>query len=369
MTERPALSDYNQLLSFEERVCHVRFRQKVPKLYRDPAVCVDRHLVVRENGKIVAAIAAWPGVLQTPAGALSAVGIGSVAVDASCRGKGYMLEMMEDCDAIAAQQGAALGFLSGYRQRYAYYGYTPAGVQYLYEIRNYLIARAQPKQALTFSPLKDDIASVPALAALHRGQDAYWQRREEDFYMTTTMWRCRAYVVRDESGAVCGYIITERFRGEIGEMVLGDGVCAEDCLVLFARYKKWQRLRVTLQEPQYALRAQLASFAEHPSISAPAMFKVFDFPKVIETLGSWKAQRVALPAGSVVLDIDGDRLRVTVRDSRVTAESTSDDADLCLTKESATAALLSPFAAPQSHPLFAAWSPLCPLSLPHCDNI
>ena len=54
MTERPALSDYNQLLSFEERVFHVRFRQKVPKLYRDPAVCVDRHRVIRENGKIVA---------------------------------------------------------------------------------------------------------------------------------------------------------------------------------------------------------------------------------------------------------------------------------------------------------------------------
>ena len=98
MVERALLSDYSELLAFEERVFRVRFCGKVPKLYTDPAVCADVHRVVRENGRIVAAIAAWPGDIVTPAGVLHAVGIGSVAVDASCRGKGYMRDMMRCCD-------------------------------------------------------------------------------------------------------------------------------------------------------------------------------------------------------------------------------------------------------------------------------
>ena len=58
MVERAVLSDYEELLAFEERVFHVRFRGKVPKLYCDPAVCANAHCVVKEDGRIVAAIAA-----------------------------------------------------------------------------------------------------------------------------------------------------------------------------------------------------------------------------------------------------------------------------------------------------------------------
>ena len=50
MVERALLSDYSELLAFEERVFRVRFCGKVPKLYTDPAVCAEAHRVVKENG-------------------------------------------------------------------------------------------------------------------------------------------------------------------------------------------------------------------------------------------------------------------------------------------------------------------------------
>ena len=104
-------------------------------------------------------------------------------------------------------------------------------------------------------------------------------------------------------------------------------------------------------------------------MEAPAMFKIFNFVHTIETLGTWKVQHCALPDGSLVLDIDGETLRVTVKNGRCTAAPTADNADLTFTKETATMALTSPFCAPTANALFNAWAPLCPLSIPHVDSV
>ncbi len=369
MVEQAALSDYPALLAFEERIFRVRFRGKVPKLYCNGAVCADVHRVVKENGRIVAAVAAWPGDIVTPAGVLHAVGIGSVAVDSACRGKGYMRDMMLQCDEIAKEQRAALGYLSGYRQRYSYYGYAPGGVKYLYEISDYFIARAKPKESYGFTPLRHDESALPAVYALYAAQEARWQRTEADFALTAATWRCRAYVIRSEEGKVCGYLITERFRGQIGELVLADGIDAADVLVQFARYQKWKQLTVAVQPGQTALQTQLGAFAEHPHAAPPALFKIYDYKKVIETLGTWKAQLTPLPEGSLVLDLAGERLRVTLKGGRCTAEATTDSADLSFSAHEAVAALTGPLFPPTKHALFNAWAPLCPVWLPHCDSV
>ena len=344
MIEKAALSDYHELLSFENRVFHVPFLRKVPKLYRDPAVCTESHRIVKENGKIVAAIAAWPGELQTPDGTLHAVGIGSVAVDPSCRGKGYMRDMMRCCDEIAKAQNADVGYLSGYRQRYGRYA-----------------------TRYTFLPFRKDPGALPDLLSLHGAQDYRWTRN--DFFLIASTWYCHGWTVRNEAGAVAGYLINERWRREIGELVLGKGVSAADVLVGFARDRRLRNLRVTLTAGQIGLQRELLQFAEHPTTEAPAMFKIFNFSHTIETLGAWKAQHCALPEGSLVLDIDGEKLRVTVKDNCCTAAPTADKADLTLTKEAATMALTSPFGAPTANTLFNAWAPLCPLSIPHVDSV
>ena len=280
-----------------------------------------------------------------------------------------MRDVMLACDEIARTQNAAFGYLSGYRQRYGYYGYAPGGIQYIYELRDYFIDRARPEKTYTFLPLRQDEAALPAVFALFAAQDAHWARAENDFALTAATWRCRAYTVRNDKGAVCGCLITERFRGEIGELVLAEGVNAADVLVQFARQKRWRRLHVTLQPGQTQLQRQFAAFAEHPSVSCPALFKIYDYQKVIEVLGSWKAKLAPLQEGSLMLEIAGQRLRVTVKDGACKAEPTTDDADLRFTEEEAVTALTTPFSPPTTHPLFNAWAPLCPLFLPHCDSV
>ena len=367
MIEKAALSDYRELLAFENRVFRVPFLRKVPKLYRDPQTCINCHRVVRENGKIVAAIAAWPGTLQTPDGSLSAIGIGSVAVDPGCRGKGYMRDMMDCCDEIAAEQAADVGYLSGYRQRYGHYGYVPGGVKHTFEVSDYFVARHKPAAHYTFLPFRKDPGALPDLLSLHGAQDYRWAR--DDFFLIASSWYCHGWTVRDEAGAVAGYLINERWRREIGELVLGEGVSAADVLVAFARERHLRNLHITLTAGQIGLQKELLQFAEHPTMEAPAMFKIFNFVHTIETLGTWKVQHCALPDGSLVLDIDGETLRVTVKNGRCTAAPTADNADLTFTKETATMALTSPFCAPTANALFNAWAPLCPLSIPHVDSV
>ena len=60
---------------------------------------------------------------------------------------------------------------------------------------------------------------------------------------------------------------------------------------------------------------------------------------------------------------------VTVNGNRCTAVPTIDAPDLCFSEQAAVMALTTPFGAPTGHPLFDAWTPLCPLSIPHCDNV
>ena len=367
MIEKAALSDYRELLAFEDRVFRVPFLRKVPKLYRDPNVCTESHRVIKENGKIVAAIAAWPGTLQTPDGSLSAIGIGSVAVDPSCRGKGYMRDMMRCCNEIAETQAADVGYLSGYRQRYGHYGYVPGGVKHTFEVSDYFVARHQPEKVYTFLPFRKDPDALQALQALHGAQDYRWAR--DDFFLIASTWYCHGWTVRDNSGTVAGYLISERWRREVGELVLGEGVCAADVLVCFARARRLKNLRVTLTAGQLGLQRELLQFAEHPTLEAPAMFKIFNFAHTIETLGTWKAQHCAIPEGSLVLDIGGEKLRVTVQNNRCTAAPTADEPDLTFTKKTATMALTSPFGAPTANALFNAWAPLCPLSIPHVDSV
>ncbi len=369
MVTQAVLADYKELLDFENRIFGVRFLTKVPKLYTDEAFCVSCHGIIKQNEAIVGGIAAYPTTLTTLGGTLRAIGIGSVAVDPAARGRGYMKELMAYCDDVAAREGAAFAFLSGHRQRYAHYGYAPCGTRYLFDISDYFIDRHAVQKALSFETLKKSPEVLTALLTLFHSQPYHWARTAETFERITATWEEKCYIIRDEKQTLCGYLIVEKTKRDISELVLRPDISAADALTAFARSKRMKKLRLCVNEGQRMLLRGLAAFGERPEIQVPVKFKVYDFERMIAVLGTHRAQTSALLEGSLVLRIDDKTYRITVADSRCTVEPTDAAPDLSLNAQEAAAALTTPFGMLLPHPLLSAWAPLCPLGIPHCDEI
>ena len=110
------------------------FARMLPKLYADGSATEGEHYLVREDGRLVAAVCAHPFTLACRDRTLPCAAIGSVSVHPYVRGKGYMRKLMTTAVADMAQNGIALSVLDGRRHRYAYFGYEPAGLRAEYNI-------------------------------------------------------------------------------------------------------------------------------------------------------------------------------------------------------------------------------------------
>ena len=369
MIETARLEDYKELLDFENRVFNVRFLSKVPKLYVDEPFCVSCHGVIREEDRIVGAVAAYPTALTTLGGTLNAVGIGSVAVDPAFRGKGYMKDLMAYCEDVAKAHGAVMSFLSGYRQRYEPYGFVPCGTGYVFEVSDYCIAHTPKTPVYTFETLKKNPQGLPDAIAAFSRQPYRWQRSPAQFFPIVSSWEEKCFVIRDERDRVCGYLLAEKTKRDVSELVLSEDVSPRIVLAAFARSRKMQKLRVHVSEGQNALRKLLCDFGEHIEVNMPAAFKIHDFRSFIEVLGTHKAKTARVLEGSLVLRIDRETLRITMQDERCTATPTTDAPDLMLSAAEATVALTTPLFCVHDHPLLHAWGPLCPLGISHCDEV
>ena len=368
LTQQVGYSDYEELLSFENRVFNIDFLEKVPKLYADPARSTASHGVIRENGRIVAAVAVWPNVLETDCGNLRAVGIGSVGVDPEVRGKGYMKDMMAYCNRYAAEMQADLAYLSGKRGRYEHDGFRPCGSRFLFEVTPYFLQHYRGKADFVFVALDEDEDGADAAQKLHAARPMHWKRNAQDFLLFSHTWGAQSFSVRDRNGAFCGFMIVEGGR-HVGDLELCDPAQAGDVLAAFSKQFDRESLTVSAGPEQTALLAALAGFGEQIRVEMPAAFKIYHFRRFIEALGSYKAKHFALPEGSLVLKIEEEVLRITVKDGRCSAEPTKEPPELCFGAKEAAVNLTTTFGRFVAHPLFAAWAPLCPLSLPHTDNV
>ena len=369
MTQPAVLSDYSALLAFENGVFNVDFLKKVPKLYVDPAFSTACHGIIKEEGRITAAIAAYPTAMETDCGVLRAVGIGSVAVDSTARGKGYMRDMLAYCNRVAAEQQADLAFLSGARGRYAHDGYVPCGQRFLFEITTYFLQHFSGDAAFSFAPLADDPRGLAETKALFSAQPLHWVRSDADYLTITTSWEGRGFSVRDKDGAFCGALIYEGGRAFVSELLLRAGDQAAGVLSAFAQWIGADRLIVAAEPTQTELLASLKAFGEHITVEMPAAFKIYRLQHFLEVLGSYKARHFALPEGSLVLKIGDEVLRVTVADGRCTAVPSVETPELVFSAQEGAVCLTTTFGAYVQHPLFAAWAPLCPLGMPHADGV
>ena len=376
-TERLGPGDYPELMEFLDRAFGFApeqgFFSFLPKLYRpeyDPCRC---QLAVREEGRICGAAGLYPVTLRAGGQTLRCCCVGNVAVEQACRGQGVMSLLMTDAVRAAADAGCELAVLGGQRQRYARFGFEPAGTDYVFSVTRANIRHCFGGEAsgLTLRQIcPGDAGLLAAAGELYRRQPLYAERAPDRLYDILVSWGYRPMaLLRGEDFA--GYCLCK--DREVRELLLGDpGDLGPACAALVGALGD---IRLCL--PCYAgpWLAAVYRFAETYRTEHWERFLVFRFRPVLSACLGLKAAGEALPEGGLTLRVQapgGDEtLRLSVRGDvpEVSDAGQGASPELTLSYPEAMELFFSAFSGRRRELPEAAraWFPL-PLSLPMADH-
>ena len=360
--------DYNELLRFENKVFKTSFTKIMPKLYRDKEKCTESHIVIKDNGKIIAALAFYDTKLLLGDIEIKALGIGSVAVDKKYRGRGLMRTLLEQADNLAAQKGAEVGVLSGYRQRYSRFGFERGGIHHTFTLSNYFINHFRSKKKLKFQDPFSSADLLQKCAKLYNSEINRWERKETEFSDIISTWNLDSYAVFDEH-RLLGFLISE--RDEIKDIHLSNPVDVAEVLYAFAKSKHRWTLHVKVTDFQKELIRELSGISDEHRISEDASYKIYDYKAFIEKMFAYKAKQTRLTDGEVTLKIDGIGIKIRCAGGVPDiSEFDNENADIKTDAVTATRFLTTGFGIEEfNNPVVNAWSPICPVSISTIDEV
>lgn len=162
-------SEYASVMRFLENVygfSRNQFALTFPQIWREETFDADNTLAIREKGKIVSFLRIFPLRFMLGRATLYAGGIGAVATDPECRGKGFMSILMQEAIRKMKEYGYAVSILGGDRHRYGNFGYENHG----HCISVTVEARGLTKTGITLPSVKQYFGED---AVLSRIMDAY----------------------------------------------------------------------------------------------------------------------------------------------------------------------------------------------------
>lgn len=189
------------------------FATLLPKLYGEDADTTAHHFLIKEDGKLLAAILAYPVEMMIAGERTMTIGVGSVSVHPRARGRGFMDDLLAAVDEHARQYDAAFAVLGGNRQRYGYYGFDLAGCHLAASLQRHNALHAfknADTSCLSLTPMTD--AHIDSAVALHAAQPAFCARARGQFITILKNWRNQPMaILRD--GKMIGYCVVNPISG------------------------------------------------------------------------------------------------------------------------------------------------------------
>ncbi|MDR1655896.1 MAG: GNAT family N-acetyltransferase, partial [Treponema sp.] len=198
---RADINDYEELIDMANYVfSHAHkptdFPALLPKLYKREYFMDAAHYLCREDGKIKAAVGVYPLEMKLCGASLAGCGIGMVSVHPYSRSKGYMKELMNRALEDMRKDGLVFACLSGRRQRYEYFGFSPAGTIFSFECNSFNIRHTLGKNFVSSLALKQlcpkDLALIEEIRLMHEAKPekgAGFVRRRDRFFDILASWK------------------------------------------------------------------------------------------------------------------------------------------------------------------------------------
>jgi hypothetical protein len=236
------------------------------------------------------------------------------------------------------RDGMVFSCLGGQRQRYEYFGYTPAGTRLVFECRK---ANVRHTLGQDFTPgfsLRElgpaDGELLERIRLFHESKIARLERKGERLFDILSSWKSRIYALL-EGETFGGYLISDSGGGEIIEINLGDLSRLPEALGLFLnapdKTGRPDRVSVAAQPHEREKLAVLSRFAEDYTLSTAYSFNIFDYPRMLGALLNLKAQSYSLADGAAVLRIEGGQsLRIAVSGGKASVTPVDSPPDILL---------------------------------------
>ena len=352
----------------------VDFPSTLPKLYKSEFFMDSFHYIVKEDGRIKAAIGAYPLELETvcasagcgcggccPQGkiAVPGRGIGMVSVHPYRRSKGYMKALMKMAMDDMKKDGIVFSCLGGQRQRYEYFGFYPVGSNFSFtcsgtNIRHLLGSGF--KSSLTIEKVNADNAELlDAILAMH-GQKSFCMKRDrKKLFDILSSWKAETYIVK-EGSSIEGYFI---YNGHdfISEIILKNYSRLIE-IPLLLKEKAGHDLSVKINAGPHEKEkiAALSRFAEYYNQAHTYQFAVLDYVRFTDALIKHKAGLEKISEGSFVIKVEdkthghNSTMRLFAGKGGAGVAETTEAPVITMNSSEASAFLFSPLAF-QSSPL------------------
>jgi predicted N-acetyltransferase YhbS len=357
------------------------FPALLPKLYRREYFMDGIHYLARENNRIKAIVGAYPLAFEFPGLTLPGRGIGMVSVHPYCRSRGYMKTLMNMALEDMKRDGMIFSCLGGQRQRYEYFGYTPAGAAYSFTCSWANIIHTLGRDWKSDLALKvvepGDAALLDGIQALHESKRARVRRRRDRLFDTLSSWKARVFAVIQGERFQGYFLYTDRNRC-ISEIDLYEPSRLPEVIGLLLRDQReagrGDEAEVLAGPQEQEKLAALSRFAEDCRQGPAYQFAVFGCRAFLEPFLALKSQERVLADGEFVIQIEEDPpLCLAVSGGAASVSETSAAPQLRLDRLEALRFLFSPeavfaFAAVQGSPFLQSLLPL-PLFFERCGEV
>lgn len=209
--DRGELLDYLPSVFRRDTPDHPRFETLYPQLFpENDDAAMSRHAVIRENGRIVSCVGMYPMLLQVGGCRVTVAGIGQVSTAAGSLGRGFMSALLKHQLARAKDEGCAIAWLGGRRDRYSNFGFDCAGWSFSFSFDR-RSTRAVPRvRAFSRAVAADPASITPAMWELRERTVegvieplAFYRTRKDIANPATQIWTLAA----EDGGAPAAWAV------------------------------------------------------------------------------------------------------------------------------------------------------------------
>ncbi|MCL2301588.1 MAG: GNAT family N-acetyltransferase [Firmicutes bacterium] len=379
--------DYEELMALLDDVFFLEdeetpkrcFLTLLPKLYKREYRPWEKNYCVWEDGALKAAVGMYVSDAEIAGQALRAGGIGNVAVARDSRRKGYMRLAMDAAMEAMRAAGCDFGELGGQRQRYQFWGFERGGAAVDASFSEKNLRHAYGENALDADwraeEMKpDDQESLTKVQAFIEDMPIHYKHGPAAFYDCLCSWNETPYAIWKEE-SLEGFFTLSRDKKYIGQLRLAGAGNPE--MAIRAVYSVLpergggKRVGMTIPLWQTDLLRLAEEISEGCDIDDTGMYTILRWEKMLGALMKLQAQCKPLPDGDISIRVDGEALRVIVKDgvASVAGGKNAAPTDRVFTHLEAMRYFLAPYSIlREGDALAQCWFPL-PLGLMGIDTV
>ncbi len=302
------------------------FQIMFPRLMHPTDEAMRAHHCIKENGKIVGMAASYPLTLKYGEDSLLVCGSGNIAVDDSCRGKGYMSQLLNHTAQEDAKEGFAFSYFHGNEARYRRFGYHKCGVQCSFDINIRFFEADLDISGVTFENLLEQNDEILKKAyELYKTQ--YHFERDFADYKLALPSNGSTNLAVFKNGEFIGYIVQVDYIKNIYLFDLDDFAVV---MKAYLQFKNTATLVYVVPDTEFEMMRVALKYSETYKMWPPANFRIYDFKKTVEFFLKVKLHNQPMN-GSFTVDSDiFGKWRIAVENGVPTVESFNGKADFTL---------------------------------------